>query len=467
MMKPAASEGHPGVNNCTARYFTQQIDHYAFDQSALPDPNQPRWQQRYFVCDQYWNKQADGPVFFYTGNEANVELYVNHTGLMWENAQQFGALLIFAEHRYFGSSQPFGAATKQHMQWLSVDQAIADFAAMIYYLKQDLGANNSAVVAFGGSYGGMLASWLRIKFPNVVDGVIAGSAPILSFMGETPAYFSGSFAEVVTYDASTAGGSTDACKDNIKAAWADIFKIGGSKDGRTQLASTFKLCDSASQLLINSEAEVYSLAGWLQSAMDYMAMGSYPFASSYILNGGGTLPPYPLREMCKPLSDPALGKAGGLPLLAALKEGIGVFYNYSGATPRKTGCYNFIAGMYLFLSSLDMSSIQMYLFLSSLYCRHVPLPILPSYPPFLSSLPALRFLRFLPFPSLPFPPFPSLPFLPFPSLHPPPSSPALLQVRTTRLSRTPSSGTTCTARPWCSPSRGGTQATCSGTSHST
>lgn len=45
--------------------------------------------------------QVPGPIFFYFGNEDNVELYVNHTGLMWESAEEFGAALVFAEHRFY------------------------------------------------------------------------------------------------------------------------------------------------------------------------------------------------------------------------------------------------------------------------------------------------------------------------------------------------------------------------------
>merc|ERR1719330_1015584 len=110
------------------------------------------YKQRYFVNEQYWN--PGGPIFFYFGNEDDVGLYVNHTGLMWENAEEFGALMIWAEHRYYGESLPFRDSVAGCRLWLTTEQAMADYVYLIDELQKEYGQGSRLpVVGFGGSYG--------------------------------------------------------------------------------------------------------------------------------------------------------------------------------------------------------------------------------------------------------------------------------------------------------------------------
>ena len=202
--------GQPGVPNCTVHWHTQSLDHFDFTE-------QRTFQQRVFVNDVFWQR-GTGPILFYCGNEANVELYVNATGLMWERARELHALLVFAEHRYYGQTQPFGtesAANASVLRWLTMEQALADYADVIYSLKDKLNASAAPVVAVGGSYGGMLAAWLRMHYPAAVTGAIAASAPVLAFDGmgrsgrwaASGVWRSNGYWQVVTADASVAKGS--------------------------------------------------------------------------------------------------------------------------------------------------------------------------------------------------------------------------------------------------------------------
>ena len=44
----------------------------------------------------YW--KGSGPLFFYTGNEGAIDGFYDNTGFLFELAQNFSALVVFAEH---------------------------------------------------------------------------------------------------------------------------------------------------------------------------------------------------------------------------------------------------------------------------------------------------------------------------------------------------------------------------------
>lgn len=341
----------PYISRCKQYWIEQDLDH--FSRNIKEDGVAEKYQQRYFVCDQDW-KLKDGPMFFYVGNEANVELYLNHSGLMWENSKEFGAMLVFAEHRYFGQSIPFGKNVKQHMGYLSSEQALADYAVLIRTIKEKYDAKDMPVIGFGGSYGGMLASWFRMKYPHVIDGAIAGSAPILSFSGENPPVDASAFSKIITLDATEHGGSEKRCADNVRKSWQKMFQLGKTAPGRRKLTKLFHLCHP-----LESEDDVMALAGWGQEGFSSMAMGNYPYPSSYIMNGVSTLPAYPVRVACSHLGDEysTVDK-----LLTALGNGLGVFYNTTGTTT----CYD--------LTPPNPDSQQSSDFWGYLYCTEMCMP---------------------------------------------------------------------------------------------
>ena len=85
---------------------------------------------------------------------------------------------VFAEHRYYGQSIPFGndslkPGNPELSGYLSSEQALADYAELLTHIKATVkGASTSPVIAFGGSYGGMLAAWFRVKYPHICDGYV-------------------------------------------------------------------------------------------------------------------------------------------------------------------------------------------------------------------------------------------------------------------------------------------------------
>jgi lysosomal Pro-X carboxypeptidase len=162
----------------------------------------------------------------------------------------------------------------------------------------------------------------------------------------------GAFARIVASDAGPAGGAHPDCGDTVRNAWAALFAAveGGGDEGdrpasprpkpspaARAAAAALRLCQGV-RLATRADAE--GLADFLSGAFDYLAMGDYPHPSSYITNGDGLLPAYPMRAACEAAVGGRRHPITGPAALAALADAVGVFYNFSGALP----CYDPGAG---------------------------------------------------------------------------------------------------------------------------
>ncbi|XP_026866649.2 dipeptidyl peptidase 2 [Electrophorus electricus] len=291
------------------KYFPQVLDH--FNYNSLGNGT---FAQRYLITDQYWRKNY-GPIFFYTGNEGDIWDFALNTGFLTELAAVQGALVIFAEHRFYGKSLPFGQESFNIPQigLLTVEQALADYAVMVTELKKELGAQKCPVIVFGGSYGGMLSVYMRIRYPNIVAGALAASAPILSTagMGDTRQFFWDVTADYENYN--------PACKDTVREAFQKLQTLAEQED-YTHIQSAFSLCKTPS-----SPKDIHQLNGFLRNAFTLLAMLDYPYSTTFIT----ALPAFPVKVVCDTLLN-------GTDVLSALRDAVGIVYNATG----EQTCYN-------------------------------------------------------------------------------------------------------------------------------
>ncbi|RHY98278.1 hypothetical protein DYB37_008106 [Aphanomyces astaci] len=172
---PEVPAGEGVASSVTEHNYTQAVvDHYA------PVSATKFWNQRYFVNDEFWAGEGF-PVFLYIGGEGPLTASaLSKNNFIHELAQHHRALLVGVEHRFYGTSYPTPNMSTDNLQYLSSQQALFDLARIHSYLTGVYGLHRSAWVAFGGSYPGALAAWFKLKFPHLVRGSVASSAPLLA-----------------------------------------------------------------------------------------------------------------------------------------------------------------------------------------------------------------------------------------------------------------------------------------------
>jgi pimeloyl-ACP methyl ester carboxylesterase len=311
------------IENMTCDFFEQPLNHF------VPRGTSPSYRERYCLYDGFAHEKeglsANSPIFFYTGNESPLEQYINQTGLMWELAPKFRARVVFVEHRYEGQSLPRNIS-KDCMSYASTIQALADYARILEVLLNP--GNTSPVIVFGGSYGGMLSAWMRMKYPHLVAGAIAASAPIGAFPQDANEKIDSSArvlsaglkmpypptsgtTEVEHYDLKKASDTTSTmtrnldspgseqqnhCHNNLLAAWPLIAWMAKDEDNSLFLQRVFSLCNPV------LDKTATPLLEWAQGIWFDLAEGSFPYPSSYIpfalLHEKVDLPAWPMQAAC-------------------------------------------------------------------------------------------------------------------------------------------------------------------------
>ncbi|CAH1103748.1 unnamed protein product [Psylliodes chrysocephalus] len=296
------------------RYIEVPLDHFATYTS-------PKFfKLRYLINSKYHVR--GGPVFVYTGNNGDISIFAQNTGFMFDIAPVFNALLVFIEHRYYGQSLPFGNAsfsTPENLRHLTSTQALADYAYVIDYLTRSFYENvmthdTHPIVAFGGSYGGMLSAWLRMKYPYLVVGAISSSAPMFYFPGMTNCDL---FYDKVTQVFEKFG--HDQCVKTIKLGWDVIINLSKTKLGMDFISTTWKLCGR-----LKGAEDIETLLNWLSKVYVNMALANYHYPTDFYT----PLPAYPVKAFCDKLTTSYFNDAKGL--IEHFSHALEIYTNYTG-----------------------------------------------------------------------------------------------------------------------------------------
>ena len=239
---------------------------------------------------------------------------------------------------------PFGTKeasfTNSSLRYLAVEQVMWDYVDLLKSIKADdttyPNIKDKATIVMGGSYGGMLASWIRMKYPQHFQGALAASAPILWFKGQTDP---NAYTKIASDVFRNVGGDT--CYNNISRGFYDLANLKYDSTKYEAINQTFKLCERPTK-----PEDVQTLIGIISDSLGTMAMVNYPYATSFV----NPLPAWPMNASCAAINDYVPPTSQDKPNAAdvttynythieALQRATNVFLNYSG----ESACLNISA----------------------------------------------------------------------------------------------------------------------------
>jgi len=232
------------------QWYNQTLNHF-------DEQDKRTWLQRYVINSTFWD--GKGPVFFMINGEGPMS-QSSVTAFQYVTwAQEFKALIISLEHRFYGQSQPFSSLSTENLVYLDADQALADAANFRQYIANKFNAHKNQFITFGGSYAGELSGWMREKYPHLISASIASSGPVNA---EVDFY---QYLAVVQDSLKFYG--SDQCVSNIALATAKIQALTKDSDGISTLSKMFNTCSQMTQNDIPNFMQ--SLAGNFMGIVQY------------------------------------------------------------------------------------------------------------------------------------------------------------------------------------------------------
>ncbi|CAN8028150.1 unnamed protein product [Ixodes persulcatus] len=222
-------------------HFLPFVDHHTLNTlvDQIGPNNGETFPLRYAVVARYWNP-ASGPIFFYCGHELTLEYYINNTGLVWNWGRGFEAMLVFSEHRFYGKSIPRGDHSYNNKtlgELLTTEQALADYVKLLHHIKIKYPfADKAPIIAIGGFYGGMLATYFRLKHPDLITGALASSAPVSMIPGMVPCHaFDYKLTQVFRHESA-------ACEGAIRRSWPLLYSRADTKPKAIGFFQSHRVC---------------------------------------------------------------------------------------------------------------------------------------------------------------------------------------------------------------------------------
>ncbi|PYI25969.1 hypothetical protein BP00DRAFT_328847, partial [Aspergillus indologenus CBS 114.80] len=172
--------------------LTTPLNH--FPTSPRYPPTNLTFPLRYILDTTHY--QPGGPVFVIAGGETSAlnRLPFLSQGIVHELARIYQGVALIVEHRYYGTSYPTSTHTSSSstaqddddtiplstLTYLTTEQALADYAYLATHLPPtpktpDLSPTTTPWIAYGGSYAGAFAAFLRRQYPDTVWAAIASS----------------------------------------------------------------------------------------------------------------------------------------------------------------------------------------------------------------------------------------------------------------------------------------------------